>query len=165
MRMLPCLMFALAACASAPRAEIAEPVVLEGVAVGPAREAARAVVEEVAHPKSVVRVTEEGSVMTDGHIGRCDEDVICESMVGVSGTGWSGPTPWTTIEVRFDELESGTAVDVEIVYEGCGPRIDCEHPQRLESTGALEREILDRIRARLDSTVSHREGEGDLDHS
>lgn len=151
MRRLACFALVLGACATAPRGEVAEPVVLEGVEVGPTREAARAVVEEVASSESVVRVTMYGSVVTDGYMGRCDKDVICESVVGYSGTGWSGGTPWTTIEVRFEELESGTAVAVEIVYVDCGPRPDCEHPQRLASTGALEREILDGIRAHLDA--------------
>lgn len=153
MKRLASYALVLAACATAPRAEVPEPVMLEGIEVEPIREAARAVVEEVASTESVVRVTTVGSVLTDGYMGRCGRDVVCEVVMGYSGTGWSRGTPWTTIEVRFNELESGTEVSVEIVYEDCGPRVDCA-PQRLASTGVLERRILDGIRARLDPSES-----------
>jgi len=138
----------LAACASTPRAEGLDTAVVEGYAVGPVREAARIVVEEVAHRWSVVRITDTGSVLTEGWIGACGEQVTCRTRTGYSG-GYAG-TPWTTIEVRFRELGMDTAVEVEIVYEDCDPDVDCQ-PQLLASTGVLEREIIDGIRARLES--------------
>ncbi len=61
-------------------------------------------------------------------------------------------TPWTTIEVRFQDLGSATGVAVEIEYESsshCDPYdVGCL-PEPLASTGVLERQIIDEIRARL----------------
>jgi hypothetical protein len=138
------------ACASAPRSEGVEHAVFEGYSVKEVREAAMVVVEEVAHPMSVVRVTEEGSVFTEGWIGDCAREVTCAGTVGYQGNPGPGGTPWTTIEVGLRDLGMDTAVEVEIVYEDCDPGVDCQ-PQRLASTGALERKIVQDIRTRLES--------------
>lgn len=137
---------AVAACASAPPAGIVD-ARIEGFAVEPVREAARIVVVEVAHPQSVVRVTDDGSVLTEGWIGVCGEDVTCASSTHYPSRG---ATPWATIEVRFRDLGTDTDVEVEIVYEDCDPAVDCL-PELLASTGALERKIVDRIRAHLEA--------------
>lgn len=139
-----------AACASAPRTERVEHAVFEGYAVDAVREAAEVVLAEVAHPMSVVRVTEQGSVLTDGWIGDCAREVTCAGRVGDQGNPGSQATPWTTIEVGLRDLGMDTAVEVEIVFEDCDPAVDCQ-PQRLASTGALERRIVDDIRVRLES--------------
>lgn len=139
------------ACASAPRSGAVEHAVFEGYPMDAVREAASVVLAEVAHPMSVVRVTEEGSVFTDGWIGDCAREVTCAGRVGYQGNpGRAGATPWTTIEVRLRDLAAGTAVEVEIVYEDCDPGVDCQ-PQRLASTGALEGRIVEDIRTRLES--------------
>ena len=142
------LVFVLAACASAPLSDGNQRAVLEGYSVAPVREAALAVVEEVAHPISVVRVTDAGSVLTDGRIGDCGKHVACSTSTAYSG---DGATPWTTIEVKFLDLGRDTAVEVAIEYESCEPGVGCV-PERFASSGELEREILEGIRARLDST-------------
>ena len=134
-----------AACASAPVSDGAEHAVFAGYAVEPVRDAALAVVEEVA--RSVVRVTDAGSVLTDGRIGDCGRDVACSTSSLFPG---DGATPWTTIEVRFQDLGQDTAVEVAIEYESCGPGVSCV-PERYASSGELERQILEGIRARLDS--------------
>ena len=90
-----------AACASAPVSDGAERAVFAGYAVEPVRDAALAVVEEVARPNSVVRVTDAGSVLTDGRIGDCGRDVACSTSSLFPG---DGATPWTTIEIRFQDL-------------------------------------------------------------
>jgi hypothetical protein len=143
----------LAACASAPRAASVQDQVFEGYAVAAVRDAARAVVEDLAHPMSVVRVTEEGSVITEGWIGDCPREVTCAGILGYQGNPGSRVTPWATIEVGLRDFGTDTAVEVEIVYEDCEPGVGCQ-PQRLASTGALERRILDHIRARLESPES-----------
>jgi hypothetical protein len=140
----------LAACASAPRSERVEHEVFEGYAVATVREAARVVVEEVAHPMSVVRITDAGSVLTEGWIGDCSREASCAGTLGYQGNPGAQGTPWATIEVRFGDLGTDTAVEVEIVYEDCDPDVSCQ-PQLLASTGALERQIVDDIRARLES--------------
>lgn len=141
----------VAACASAPRPGGVEHAVFEGYSLDTVRGAARVVVQELAHPMSVVRVTEEGSVFTDGWIGDCAREVTCSGRVGYQGNpGRAGATPWTTIEVRMRDLWRDTAVEVEIVYEDCDPAVDCQ-PQRLASSGALERRIVQDIRTRLES--------------
>ena len=137
----------LPACASATRSQGDDRTVL-GYAVGPVREAALVVVEDVAHPLSVVRVTHEGSVLTEGWIGACGEQVTCSTPTAYPGYVSS---PWTTIEVRFRELGPDTAVEVEIEYESCEPGVRCV-PERYASSGELERQILDGIRSRLAST-------------
>jgi hypothetical protein len=147
-RSTPLLVLLLSACASMPRSQGLHQAKLEGFGVGEIREAARIVVEEVAHRWSVVRITEEGSVLTEGWIGVCGEQVTCRTRTG--HPGGSAGTPWTTIEVRFRELGTDTAVEVEVVYEDCAPGVTCQ-PQRLASTGVLERRILDGIRERLES--------------
>ena len=148
MRTAAFLALILAACASAPVSDEGEGrAVLAGYAVAPVRDAALAVVEEVAHPRLGVRITDEGSVLTEGGmIGKCGEHLACRisTAYGIFGTHW------TTIEVRFRDLGGDTAVEVAIEYESCGPRVDCV-PERLASTGKLERQILDGIRSRLDS--------------
>ena len=112
------------------------------------RQAARVVVEELAHRWSVVRITDEGSVMTEGWIGVCGEHVTCA--IGIGHPANRGITPWATIEVRFHELGDDTSVDVEIVYEDCDPGVDCQ-PELLASTGGLERRIIDGMRDRLEA--------------
>jgi hypothetical protein len=139
----------LSACATTPPAEQHYHAVL-GYAVEPVREAAVAVVTEVAHPKSLVRVTDEGSVLTEGWIGDCGREVACAGTIGYQGNPSSHGTPWATIEVRFRDLGTGTAAAVEVAFEDCDPNVDCQ-PQRLASTGALERQILAGIRERLES--------------
>jgi hypothetical protein len=139
------LAFVLAACASAPVSEGEERAVFEGYAVVPVREAALAVVEEVAHPISVVRVTDEGSVLTEGRIGVCGEQVACRTSTAYAG---AGATPWTTIEVRFRDHGRDTAVEVAIEYLSCEPGVRCV-PERYASSGELERQILEGIRSRL----------------
>ncbi len=140
----------LAACASTPRSEFIDHAVFEDFAVELVREAARIVVEEVAHPQSVVRVTDE-RVLTEGRIGVCGEHVACGS--GTRYAEQNTGTPWTTIEVRFLDLGVDTAVEVEIEYESSS---HCDRwdvsclPEPLGSTGGLERQIIDRIRARLE---------------
>lgn len=143
----------LAACVSAPRSASVQDQVFEGYAVDAVREAARAVVEDIAHPMSVVRDTESGSVVTDGWIGDCAREVACAGRLGYQGNPGSRSTPWATIEVAFRDLGTDSAVAVDIVYEDCEPAVGCE-PQLLASTGALERRILDDIRARLESPES-----------
>ncbi|HEY7531481.1 MAG TPA: hypothetical protein VH681_01710 [Nitrospiraceae bacterium] len=144
----------LAACSSAPRSQGNNHTVFKGFAVGPVREAARVVVEEVAHPKSVIRITDEGSVLTQGWIGVCGEEVACGSWTGHDG---HAGTPWTTIEVRFRELKLDTAIEVEIEYEDCDPDPSCQ-PELLGSTGALEKRIIDGMRIRLEQTESDQHG-------
>jgi hypothetical protein len=139
--------FLLAACASAPLSHGEERALFQGYAVEPVREAALAAVEEVAHSVSVVRVTDDGSVLTEGRIGDCGEQVACSTSTLYPG---DGATPWTTIEVRFQDLGGDTAVEVAIEYESCGPGVQCV-PERYASSGELERQILDGIRARLAS--------------
>src|SRR5687768_3293963 len=143
------LAFVLAACASAPVSDGEEHAVFSGYAVEPVREAALAAVEDVAHPISVVRVTEAGSVLTDGRIGDCGKHVACKTSTAYPG---DGATPWTTIEVRFQDLGQDTAVEVAIEYESCEPGPGCV-PERYASSGELEREIFEGIRARLDSAA------------
>ena len=116
-----------------------------GYAVAPVRDAALAVVEDVAQPR-FVRISDEGSVLTEGRIGQCGEHLTCGTnpVYGIIGSFW------TTIEVRFRDLGEDTAVEVAIEYESCGPRFGCV-PERLASSGKLERQILDGIRSHLDS--------------
>lgn len=141
------LVFVLVACASAPVSEGEERPVFEGYTVEPVREATLAAVEEVAHPMSVVRVTEEGSVLTEGRIGVCGEQVACSTSTAYPG---AGATPWTTIEVRFEGFGRDTAVEVAIEYESCGPSVNCV-PEEYASSGELERQIIEGIRSRLAS--------------
>lgn len=94
----------LAACASTPRSEFIDHAVFEGFAVEPVREAARIVVEEVAHPQSVVRVTDE-RVLTEGRIGVCEEHVACGS--GTRYPEQNTGTPWTTIEGATASVRQG----------------------------------------------------------
>lgn len=136
----------LTACASTPTSEGLHEAIL-GYAAKPVRDAAVVVVTEVAHPMSVVRITDDGSVLTEGWAGACGTDVACPTRVGYRGYAGSA---WATIEVRFQDLGTATAARVEIEFEDCHPNVDCQ-PQRLASTGALERQILDGIRARLES--------------
>jgi hypothetical protein len=144
MRATIVLAFVLTACASAPVTEGEDRAVFAGYAVGPVREAALAAVEEVAHSR-VVRITSEGSVLTEGGIGKCGEHVTCRSSTAYGIIG----EHWTTIEVRFRVVGGDTAVEVAIEYESCGrPRFGCV-PERLASTGKLERQILDGVRSRL----------------
>ena len=147
MRTAVMLAFIFAACASAPLSGGNEHLVLEGYSVEPVREVALVIVEEVAHPSSVVRVTDEGSVLTEGWIGACGKQVTCSTQTAHSGYFSS---PWTTIEVRFEDLGRDTAVEVAIEYESCEPGVRCV-PERYASSGELERQILDGIRSRLDS--------------
>ena len=100
------------------------------------------------HPISVVRVTEAGSVLAEGRIGDCGKHVACKTSTAYPG---DGATPWTTIEVRFQDVGEGTAVEVAIEYESCEPGVGCV-PERYASSGELERVILEWIQARLDST-------------
>ena len=137
----------ISACASTPPAEEDYQAIL-GHAVEPVREAAVAVVTEVAHPMSVVRITDEGSVLTEGWIGDCAREVACAGAIGFQGNPDARMTPWATIEVRFRDLGTGTAAEVTIAFEDCDPDVDCQ-PELLGSTGALERRILDGIRERL----------------
>ena len=147
MRTAALLALVLAACASAPVSEGEDRAVFAGYAVEPVREAALAAVEEVAHSRHGVRITSEGSVLTEGGIGKCGEHVTCRSSTAYGIIG----EHWTTIEVRFRVVGGDTAVEVAIEYESCGrPRFGCV-PERLASTGKLERQILDGIRSRLDS--------------
>lgn len=139
----------LAACASTPHSERVEHELFEGHAVAAVREAAKFVVEEIAHPMSVIRVTKEGGVLTEGWIGDCAREVACAGPVGFQGIG-PRQTPWATIEVRFHGLGTGTAVEVETTFEDCQPAVSCQ-PLLLASTGALERRIVDDIRSRLES--------------
>jgi hypothetical protein len=138
----------LAACASAPVSEDEGRTVFAGYLVAPVREAAVAAVEEIAHPISVVRVTDAGSVLTEGRIGECGRDVACSTSSAYQG---DGATPWTTIEVRLEDLGRDTAVGVAIEYESCEPGVGCV-PERYASSGELERTILEGIRARLESS-------------
>lgn len=139
----------LSACASTPLPEQHHQAVLN-YAIEPVREAAVAVVTDVAHPKSLVRVTDDGSVLTEGWIGDCAREVACAGTIGYQGNPHTRATPWATIEVRFRDLSTGTSAEVEIEFEDCDPNVDCQ-PQRLASTGALERRILDGIREHLES--------------
>lgn len=139
----------LSACASTPPAEENYQAIF-GYAVEPVREAAVAVVTEVAHAVSVVRITDEGSVITEGWIGDCASEVACAGAIGYQGNPGARMTPWATIEVRFRDLGSVTAAEVTIAFEDCDPGVDCQ-PELLGSTGALERRILDGIRKRLES--------------
>ena len=139
------LAFVLAACASMPVSELEERAVFEGYVVERVREATLAAVEEVAHPRSVVHVTGDGSVLTEGWIGTCGEEVTCSTRTAQSGYVSS---PWTTIEVRFRDLGRDTAVEVAIEYESCDPGGSCI-PERYASSGELERQILEKIRLRL----------------
>jgi hypothetical protein len=59
MRIRALTAFVFAACASAPFSEGEERVVIEGYVVESVREATLAAVEEVAHPISVIRVTDD----------------------------------------------------------------------------------------------------------
>jgi hypothetical protein len=89
-------------------------------------------------------------VVTEGWIGDCAREVTCAGAVGYQGNPDSRVTPWATIEVRFSDLGTDTAVEVEIVYEDCDPDVSCQ-PQRLASTGALERRIVETMQTRLES--------------
>jgi hypothetical protein len=89
-------------------------------------------------------------VLTEGWIGDCAREVACAGAIGFQGNPGSRMTPWATIEVRFRDLGTGTAVEVTIAFEDCDPGVDCQ-PELLGSTGALERRILDGIRKRLES--------------
>jgi hypothetical protein len=149
MRCFAPLALILAACASTPRSEGIDHAMFEGFAVEPVREAARIVVEEVGHRWSVVRITDTGSVMTEGWIGVCGEQVTCSTRTGYPGA--IGRTPWATIEVRFRDLGVDTGVEVEIEYEDCDPDVSCQ-PELLGSTGVLESQIIDGMRAILRST-------------
>jgi hypothetical protein len=142
------LAFVLTACASTPISEGEARAVFAGYAVAPVREAALAAVEEAAHPISVVRVTDAGSVLTEGRVGECGRDVACRTSSAYAG---DGATPWTTIEVRFQDLGQDTAVEIAIEYESCEPGPACV-PERYASSGELEREIQEGIRARLESS-------------
>jgi hypothetical protein len=142
------LALVLAACASAPVSDGEERAVFAGYSVEPVREAALAAVEEAAHPISVVRVTDAGSVLTEGRVGECGRDVACRTSSAYAG---DGATPWTTIEVRFQDLGQDTAVEIAIEYESCEPGPGCV-PERYASSGELEREIQEGIRARLESS-------------
>lgn len=141
-----------AACASTPSFETEDPTIFEGHTVEAVRDAARGVLEALAYGQWDVR-TSDWRVLTEGRIGHCDEHVDCGhgTVVNEQTLG----TPWTTVEVRFGARGAGTAVAVEIEYltdTHCRswPRdIGCT-PERLGSTGVLEREIVERIRARLE---------------
>ena len=145
MRVPTVLLVVLAACASLPRGSDKHRMLLEGQDPDAAREAALAVVENVAHPTSVVRITEEGKVLTEGRMGVCGKEVTCST-----GTAYPGyvSSPWTTIEVRVQDLGRDTAVQVAIEYESCEPGVSCV-PERYASSGEMERRILEGIRAHL----------------
>lgn len=147
MRTAAFLALVLSACASAPVSEGEQRTVFAGHAVEPVREAALAAVEAAAHPISVVRVTDSGTVLTEGRIGDCGKHVACKTSTAYPG---EGATPWTTIEVRFQDLGEDTAVEVAIEYESCEPGVGCV-PERFASSGELELQILDGMRARLES--------------
>jgi hypothetical protein len=122
--------------------------VFSGHTLEEVRLAARGVVEEVAYPPSVVRLTAAG-VLTEGRIGVCGEHVTCGE-----DFNWRIGTPWTTIKIQFRNLGIDTAAKIDIVYQTrdhCeGRRLDvgCA-PEYLSSTGGLERQIITGIRARL----------------
>ena len=144
--LLLCGLTVAAGCATAPARH--DHTVYTGHSLEEVRAAARAVVEEVAHPRSVVRLTDAG-VVTEGRIGVCGEDVACGEGIG----GRIG-TPETTIEVELADRGPDTAVKVDIVYETrdhCQgpPDVACV-PERLGSTGAMERRIITGIRDRLE---------------
>jgi len=151
-RMLAACSLLLAACASAPRSEPRDREVLHGYTVEQVREAARGVLEQLAYGQWDVRVHDH-RVLTEGRIGRCDEHVDCGH-----GTRLEEQTlgsPWSTLEVRFRNL--GSPLDVEVAAkieyrehsQSCRYEVDCI-PERFGSTGVLERDIVDRIRARLE---------------
>ena len=154
MRKLELLVFAFAAggCATAPKSEFVDRAVFEGYSMARVREAARVVLEDVAHPKSVVRARAD-RVVTEGRFGVCGRDVACGS--GTNFIHQNTGTPWTTAEVRLEERGDGTTVRVDIEYETtqhCGDgyaEVTCLH-EELGSTGALERRIIEGIRARLE---------------
>jgi hypothetical protein len=166
---------ALAACATTPQSEGFDDnrVVFKGFTVDEVREVARAVVEDITHPKScrpgkrtcrppVVRVHDD-RVVTDGRIGVCGKHVAC----GESGYSpyFRTGTPWTTIKVELEDLGMDTAVEVDIEFETVPPNTvsgtactdtgrlfeaDCV-PEVLGSNGVLEQEIIAGIRAGLDA--------------
>lgn len=149
MKTIAILAFVCVACASLPVDRDDHRLVLEGQPVDRTRDVAVAVVEDIAHPSSVVRITDRGSVLTEGRIGVCGKQVACNALTAYPG---SVNSPWTTIEVRVQDLGASAAVEVAIEYESCEPAVDC-NPERYASTGELERRILDGIRTRM-------EGEG-----
>jgi len=144
------LVLFLLGCASAPRSDGLHEASFEAHAIPKVRAATRIVIAEIAHSMSVVRVTDEGNVLTEGWVGVCAREVTCAGTIGYQGNPGSRVTPWATIEVRFRALATGTAAEVEIAFEDCDPDVDCQ-PELLGSTGALERRILEGIRERLDS--------------
>lgn len=148
--LLPYLLLILAACATTSRPEVYDgrKALLEGFTIDEVREAARVVIEEVAHPRSVVRVSD-ARAMTEGRVGVCGKHVACGE-----GPYRKIGTPWTTIKVEFRNLGKDTAVEVSIDYETrahCAERwlnVMCA-AENLSSTGVLERKIISGIRARL----------------
>lgn len=149
---LSLLSLLLAACASRPSSEPEDRPVFEGYAVESVREAARSVLEELAYGQWDVRASD-WRVVTEGRIGRCDEHVDCGH--GTRLEQQTLGTPWTTVEVRFEDVGSGVAVDVRIEYltdAHCPSgwlEVECI-PERLGSTGVLERAIVEWMRAGLE---------------
>jgi len=161
----------LAACASGPRSGFTDRAFLEDRTAEAVREAAQDVVEELVRPRSRVQPRSPvrvypGRLVTEGHIGRCGEHADCGT--GTVFEGGSGPA-WTTLEIRWSERgegRRGVELDVDIeyraVHECYREGVECV-PERFGSTGVLEREIVDRVRARLEekSDVSAVAGSGD----
>lgn len=136
-----------AACATTPN--VPDSAVYPGSTVDEVREAARVVVEEVAHPESVVRVTDD-RVMTEGRFGVCGKHVACG---GTADGSVRFGNPWTTLKVGLRDRGSDTAIELDIDYETrrhCSRSDPSCSPARLGSTGVLEQEIIDGIRARLE---------------
>lgn len=138
-------------CASTPEADTVDRAVYEGYTVEQVREAAWSVVTEVTH-QSKIRVHDR-RVVTEGRLGRCGEHVRCASY---HVYGAIEPSR-TTLDLRLHDRGTATAVEVTIEYETESHCRDEQFerdpgclPQSLSSTGGLEREILDRIRARLE---------------
>jgi len=147
---LPLLSVLLAACASAPRSDLAGRTIFQDHGIEQVREAARGALEDLAYGQWEVRAHDR-RVVTEGQIGLCDRHVHCAH--GVFDTEVEGPS-WATIEVGLEGLGADTAVVVRIeylMYAHCQPRyleVECI-PERLPSTGVLEDEIVEGIRARL----------------
>lgn len=152
LKVLPLLPLLLAACVSTPSSEPDDRPLFEGYAVESVREAARSVLEEFAYGQWDVRASD-WRVLTEGRIGRCDEHVDCGH--GTRLEKQTLGTPWATVEVRFEDVGADVAVDVRIEYltdAHCQTgwlEVECI-PERLGSTGVLERAIVERMRARLE---------------
>lgn len=147
------LVLILVSCASTSRAGFVDQMVFEDFAFEQVREATRKVLEEVAHPRSLVRARPD-RVVTEGRFGVCGRDVVCGS--GTQFIRHDTGTPWTTVEVGLRKLNGGTAIRVNIEFETlqhCGDgyaEVTCL-PEELGSTGFLERLIIEGIRAHLEA--------------